>query len=95
MPIITFVANTSIGYNLIWNLFTRNEMQPLFEAMVFGLQTKDSNSKLKRFVSGRQNYFIKFKSLSNRPDRIRSEIAFIPSDNEWKIGYGSFRDPFR
>lgn len=42
IPIVTFVANTSIGYNLIWNLFTRNEMQPLFEAMIFGLQTNDS-----------------------------------------------------
>ncbi|XP_037032137.1 uncharacterized protein LOC119071380 isoform X2 [Bradysia coprophila] len=42
IPIVTFVANSGIGYNLIWNLFTRNEMQPLFEAMVFGLQTKDN-----------------------------------------------------
>lgn len=44
IQIITFVANTSIGYNLIWNLFTRNEMHPLFEAMVFGLQIKNCNS---------------------------------------------------
>lgn len=48
IPIVTFAANTGIGYNLIWNLFTRNEMQPLFEAMVFGLQTKDSSSKYRR-----------------------------------------------
>lgn len=54
IPIITFVANTSIGYNLIWNLFTRNEMQPLFEAIVFGLQTKDSSNS-KHLTSDRQN----------------------------------------
>lgn len=60
-------------------------MQPLFEAMVFGLQTKDSNSNWNGFESDADKIiFIKFEfylTSSNRPDSIRSEIAVIPSDN--------------